>query len=275
MKTGQIHGLFTAIVLCLTIIPVVSAQETDSIYQAYQEADNVWRIVEDKTVNIYLIQGKDSALVIDTGYGRGDLKKLLQSITELPLIIVNTHGHGDHIGSDSQFPRIYMHPKDFELYHASMKRGAASDIPGPDLIPLREGHVFDLGGRKLEVMEVPGHTAGSICLVDKNDRMLFAGDHINAVVWLFLDTCLPLEVYMSSLEKIQKQLENFDTIMPGHNEPLDKTYLKELMTCVQSILDGTCQSEPYNYSRISEGARMCKYKRAQVAYDPDKLFVDK
>ncbi len=264
----RLHTIFT---LFFITISTVLGQEVNDCYTVYKEADNVWRIVERNTVNIYLVEGKDSALVIDAGYGSGDLKTYLQTLTKLPLLVVNTHGHGDHIGSDYQFSKIYIHPKDYELYHASVNNKTSS----PTLIPVKEGYVFDLGGTKLEVMEVPGHTSGSICLLDKKDKMLFAGDHINAVVWLFLDSCLPLEIYLSNLVKVENHLDEFDTIMPGHNEPLDKTYLRELITCVKSILDGTCQSEPYDYSSISAGALMCKYKRSLVAYDPDKLYKEK
>ena len=257
------------------IASAVLGQAADSCYQAFKEGDGLWRIVENKTVNIYVVEGEDSALVIDTGYGTGDLKTFIGTLTDLPLIVVNTHGHGDHVRGDYQFPRIYVHPNDFVLLKSSFGSGEGEKMICPPLIPIREDHRFDLGGRNLEVMEVPGHTSGSICLFDKKNKVIFAGDHINAVVWLFLDVCLPLETYQKSLKKVEARLSDFDVIMPGHNEPLEAAYLNELITGVGSILDGACSSVPYDYAPITKGSLMCTYKRANIAYDPKKLFEKK
>ncbi|MBN2761674.1 MAG: hypothetical protein JXR41_01190, partial [Bacteroidales bacterium] len=69
--------------------------------------------------------------------------------------------------------------------------------------------------------------------------------------------------------------EEYDIIMPGHNTPLDKTFITEQIACVKSILDGTCSPVPYNYSSFTAGAMLCKFKTAEVAYDPDNLFIKK
>jgi glyoxylase-like metal-dependent hydrolase (beta-lactamase superfamily II) len=230
--------------------------------------NHTWRIVEDNTVNIYLVEGTDSALIIDTGYGTGDLKEFVHSLTSLPVIVVNTHGHGDHTGNDKQFSRIYAHPDDFGMINNRFKD--MEEIPV--LIPLKEGQIIDLGDRKLEVIEVPGHTHGSICLIDTLNKVLFAGDNTNGIVWLFLKDCYPLEVYLNSLQKIEQRIKGYNIIMPGHNEPLDKSFIADQITCVKSILDGTCSPVPYEYSSISKGALLCTYKTAQVAYNPDNLF---
>ena len=174
---------------------IMFGQETNSCYKVNKVGDKVWVIVENNTVNIYLVEGKDSALIIDTGYGIGDLKAYIRTLTKLPLILVNTHGHGDHVGNDPQFPKVYAHPDDFYLINASFDKerrkkailSRAKDqkytdkeleemanITPPALIPVKEGYVFDLGDRKLEVIEVPGHTHGSICLLDTENKILFA-----------------------------------------------------------------------------------------------------
>ena len=257
------------IFILFMIFPVISAREIDSTYKASKVADRVWAIVENKTVNIYLVEGNDSALIIDTGYGTGDLKSFVKTLTNLPIIVVNTHGHGDHIGDDIQFGKIYAHPDDFGMIKARF-----SAAP-PVLIPVKDGFVFDLGGRKLEVIEVPGHTRGSICLLDAGNKILFAGDNTNSLVWLFLKDCLPLEVYLKSLQKVEQRINDFNVIMPGHNTPLDKTFVSEQIACVKSILDGTCTPVPYEYSAFTKGAMLCTYKTAQVTYDPNNLFIKK
>jgi hydroxyacylglutathione hydrolase len=273
MKSLSFFCPIVPAVLMLFMCNCLFGQDSFSAYTSTKSVSNVWTIVESNTVNIYVVEGSDSALVIDAGYGKGDLKGYIQTLTMLPLIMVNTHGHGDHTGDDHQFEKVYAHPEDMEQIEAIIKRTAGDKDGKTTLVPITEGYVFDLGGRKLEVIEVPGHTHGSICLIDAQNKILFAGDHINAVVWLFLKGCYPLEVYLNSLEKIEKRINDYNIIMPGHNALLDKTFITEHIACVKSILDGTCVPVPYNYSAMTKGAMLCKYKTSEVAYDPENLFV--
>lgn len=270
--------------------------QTNSRYKVSRHADNVWTILEgdaSSNVNIYVVEGKDSTLIIDTGFGSGDIKSYIQTLTKLPLIIVNTHGHGDHTGGNRQFSKVYLHPDDFYMVGAGGRKMAAmmmidkpdgkakpsGDAPAKSgsvtYIPIREGHVFDLGGRKLEVIEVPGHTHGSIVLLDKENKILFAGDNTNSIVWLFLGDCYPLEVYLKSLEKVQKRIDDYNIVMPGHNTPLEKTYISEQIGAVKSILDGTCKPFHYDHPSNRSGALECDYKTAKVAYDPNNLRIKK
>lgn len=295
MKHLQLSRTLAFSVFFLMVTTVMFAQDANSCYKANKVADKVWRIVENNTVNIYLVEGKDSALIIDTGYGIGNLKAYVQTLTKLPIVVVNTHGHGDHDGNDYQFSKIYAHPADFGLINESFDKerrkeailsmakdrkftdeeldAAENNITVSTLIPIKEGYIFDLGGRKLEVIEVPGHTHGSICLLDTGNKILFAGDNTNALVWLFLKDCYPLEVYLKSLQKVERRMNEYNIIMTGHNVPLDKRFISEQIACVKSILDGTCSPVPYNYSSFTAGALLCKYKTAEVAYDPNNLYL--
>lgn len=292
----RVFLLLSFLILFLLLPQIMYSQISDNIYKADKVADKVWRIIENNTVNIYLIEGKDSALILDTGYGSGDLKAYVKTITKLPLIVVNSHLHPDHAGNDLQFNKVYVHKGDSGLINgifnkkanrsktssktkdkkpADVKLNKISNVPSPVFIPVKEGHIFDLGGRKLEVIEVPGHTHGSICLLDSENKILFAGDHINAMVWLFLKESYPLNVYLETLQKVEKRINEYSTIMPGHNAPLDKAFIYELIACVKSILGGKCSSVPYNYAPMTAGSFLCKYKRSQVAYDPNNLFKSK
>jgi glyoxylase-like metal-dependent hydrolase (beta-lactamase superfamily II) len=157
------HFTFTALALLICALtfgqdnsPVVSP---DSIYKATRVAHKVWQIMENKTVNIYVVEGKDSALIIDTGYGNGDLKSFVQTLTKLPLIVMNTHGHGDHIGGDAQFSRIYAHPEDIKMIEYGLKNAKKKAAVTPSFIPVKEGFVFNLGDRKIAVRNARPHTA--------------------------------------------------------------------------------------------------------------------
>ena len=100
MKHLPLLRLLVAIGLFIIITPVMFGQDIDSCYKVNKVADKVWAIVEtlnnNSNVNIYVVEGKDSAMIIDTGFGTGDLKAYVQTLTKLPLIVVNTNGHGDH-----------------------------------------------------------------------------------------------------------------------------------------------------------------------------------
>ena len=289
LLTRQLSYIF----LIFIVTPILFGQDNNNFYKINKVNDNVWRIVENNAAIIYVVEGKDSALIIDTGYGFGDLKACVRTITKLPLIVVNTHVHLDHAANDHQFERVYAHYDDFELintvYGEARKNNILSrtenvkwtdkeldariNVLPPEIMPVKEGYIFDLGDRKLEVIEVPGHTHGSICLLDIENKILFAGDHINAVVWLFLKESCPLEVYLKNLQKVEKRIDEFNVIMPGHGSPLDKSFINELIVGVKTILDGACTPVPYNYSPITAGSLLCRSEKSEIAYDPNNLYV--
>jgi glyoxylase-like metal-dependent hydrolase (beta-lactamase superfamily II) len=243
---------------------------------------------------MYLVEGKEKALLIDTGIGVAKLSDFVKTLTRLPVVVVNTHGHPDHAGGNNQFKAAYANPLEFEAIRQmsssgsrknfeSMTKGAsAADIlsaeealkmPHAELLPLKDHQVFDLGGRKLEVIETPGHTPGEIVLLDSAHKLVFTGDNDNIIVWLFLPTCTPLETYLQSLEKLQRRESEFNTILPGHGTPLAGNFVDEQISCVKSILDGTCKGEPYK--SFAGDSLACRYKSATVAFNPKNLRTKK
>ncbi len=242
-----------------------AADKAQAPFQKKELAENVWRIEELGAyggVNMYLALGKKNALLIDAGYGLNNPGPFVKTITALPVLVVNTHGHYDHAGGNGNFTKIFAHPADFPLM-GGMK-GAAGEIT-----PVRDGYVFDLGGRKLAVVETPGHTPGSICLLDAEHRMLFTGDNNNSHTWMFLRESTPLETYLKTLEKLIARSSEFDVLYPGHGGQYVPEYLKSLLACGQRILKGECQGTPYqSYSN----ARSCSHRGALIAFDPDRLF---
>jgi len=266
-------------------------QKAESWYTTKPVAEKVWRIDDHGSDNLYLVEGNEKALLIDTGLGVADLAGFIKSITALPVTVVNTHGHPDHAGGNSQFKVVYAHPSDFEMterssggaYRTATIRRVLQEAPGlasqvlhdtagltaPKLMPATGGMTFNLGGRKLEVVETAGHTQGSICLLDAECKLLFTGDNDNTLVWLFLKDCLPLETYLKTLRKVQARSAEFETLLPGHGDPIDKAFIGEQIACVENILSGACKGEPYQ--SFAGNALVCSYKRAGVAFDPDNL----
>ena len=273
----------------LLFFPLMAVSQPDSSWFSVKEvAKEVWQI-NDRGPNIYLIIGHDSALVVDTGNGAADLAGQIRKMTDKPLIVVNTHGHGDHTGANYQFEKVYVHEADLESAAASgtyeRAKSMLENLPEAErpqdaerfkgkpfntrLIPVTDGDLFNLGDRWIKVIETPGHTPGSICLLDISNKLLFAGDNNNGLVWLWLPGCLPLSKYLETLEKQVERMSEFTTIFPGHGDPLPAGFILDQVACVKSILDGTCRSEPYE--SYPGNPRVCTFGQARVAFNPENL----
>jgi glyoxylase-like metal-dependent hydrolase (beta-lactamase superfamily II) len=279
--------------MLLLIVPFcmqAQSEHNHPWFKAFKIRENVWRISDGDIDNIYLIEGKDSALLIDGGIGVADLNKFIKSFTSLPLINVNTHSHPDHSGSNPQFKKVFAHPSDFDMLRFfgsysmrsnTIKAMAGKPLPDsvifhvgdtlfyPVLLPVADGHIFDLGDRKIEVIHVPGHTPGSICLLDHRDKVVYTGDNDNTLVWLHPQDALPLDIYLQSLKKLKRRENEFTTLYPAHGQPIDKSFIGEQIICAEQIIAGKCEGKPYD-SFVGKGM-VCEYKRAQIVFDPAKL----
>ena len=228
-------------------------------------------IIESATVCCTLIVGNQKALLIDTGYGIGNLKQVVKSITNLPIIVVNSHGHIDHVNGNYQFDNIYIHKEDIvvknkyatadvqnylieyfkqqnlEFPKGFLKEEYVNRNDNSVLIPVEEGHVFDLGERKLEVMYLPGHTNGSIALLDRKNRALFSGDSISSHVLMYLEESTSIHTYIKSLEKANKL--DVDNIIASHFiKPYNKDIINKLIHCAShiDIAKSTTYANPAN-----------------------------
>ena len=218
--------------------------------------DNLYQIKDALGSLINVVVGKNKALVLDTGYGFGDLLDEIKKITNLPLIIVNSHGHMDHTGGNYEFDKVYIHSKDIDLVRkhnseAWRKRNiesAKNQKVLPDNFNIdnylkeREGNIIlideikiiDLGDVTLEVIETPGHTAGSISLYSKELRIMLTADAIIQYVWLFLEESTSVNDYILSLQKVLQY--DFDYFLVGHGARLlPKDDMKDYLACAKSL----------------------------------------
>ncbi len=203
----------------------------------------------------YLVIGRDRACVIDTMNGYNDLNRAVRSLTDKPLIVVNTHGHPDHIFGNVYFDEAYMNPADAELarefagnpefLEACRKQGLAM----PPFRDIREGDILDLGGKTLAVYALPGHTPGGILLLLREDRILFTGDSVNHHLWMQLDGCLCLEDYVKELDRVMFLEKEADLILHGHARDFDDISLMRCMrNGIQEICDGKTENDgPYQW----------------------------
>jgi hydroxyacylglutathione hydrolase len=217
-------------------------------------------------VNMYLVVGKEKALLIDTGNPSNITPEEIKAFTQLPLLVVNTHAHPDHSGSNNAFEKVYIHEADLE----SCRGYSGSDV---ELIPIKEGYVFDLGGKKLEVIAVPGHTPGSICLLDTQDKLLFGGDTANTETWSQISN-VPLETYKKSMEHLLKWKEKYDRLLPGHNEALPVSFITDLINCADEILAGKADQTTQSSTQgnfLLRGSMTHRYGSATIRYNPNNL----
>lgn len=188
----------------------------------------------------YLILGEERALLFDTGLGIGDMRSLVGSLTDLPVAVLNSHSHYDHIGGNRQFGRIYGPDTAYTrermngLEHDQVAEAvspawlwkdtpAGFDPAGYAIGPYRidevvgEGTVIDLGGRSLEVLMTPGHAPDSLCLLDRDGALLFTGDTFYPAPLYAHLTGSDLAAYRASAHRLAAMAPLVRYLLPGHN----------------------------------------------------------
>ena len=237
----------------------------DTWFETRLVGPNTWAIDDHGQDTIYLVIGSERALLIDTGWGVGDLPSHVRSLTDRPITVVNTHSHPDHACGDYQFPEVHVGEADVrsieQMYAANSvaslrERALPGLAPGfdasawcdrlPRLVPVSEGHVFDLGDRRLQVIETGGHSPGCICLLDAKHRQLFSGDSILVgPIWMQLDHSLPLRQFVGNLKHLREFADRFDVLLPAHRTtPLDKRALDDLIVGCEDVLAGRIVGTP-------------------------------
>lgn len=205
-------------------------------YEIAKINDNTWRI-EDSMVRMFLLTGTEKALLIDTGMTRPDARTIAESLTTLPLMLLNTHADPDHISGNRAFPEAMMHPAEEQNYR--MTGGT-----GP-IVPVQAGDVIDLGDRPLEVIHMPGHTPGSIALLDKNARVLIAGDVIQDGRIFMFGPARDLNAYIESMKALKVRIADFDTVYPSHGTfPMEPARIDDLIGYAEMIRRGEAAGTP-------------------------------
>jgi len=166
--------------------------------------------IEQGFVRSFLIEGDKEALLVDTGVGGANLKKYVEEITKLPITVIFTHADGDHVGNAGQFERRFMHPCEFDYYKSKNEKMVSMEA-------VWEGDIIDLGKYSFEVILIPGHTPGSIALLEKEKRFLIAGDSIQSGSIFMFGNGRNFDAYLSSMKKLQGRLKEFDTVYASHN----------------------------------------------------------
>ncbi len=223
----------------LTDITTINEKESNQVMKkaVVKQLDaHTWQFTEKllgEGVYCYLLEGKNSALLIDTAYGFTNIPEAISELTDKPITVLNTHGHFAHICGNYMYEDVCINEKDREVYRRHSQRKTIEKIlesaienvvvrklllifagsiltgiyshPFPDPLPLPQCGYFELGNRKVSIIETPGHTPGSISLLDENSGWLFSGDSCGGVaVLLQFPEGTSLKEYHGTIDHIRK-----------------------------------------------------------------------
>ncbi|NMC56376.1 MAG: MBL fold metallo-hydrolase [Eubacteriaceae bacterium] len=196
-------------------------------------------VIEEEGVRMFVLKGSKGALLVDTGYGGGDIKHIAHSIAKQDFKVIITHPDMDHIGGVGPFGQVYMHPSDFAQFRCKCSK---KDIK---VMPVYENDIFDLGDMKWEIIEIPGHTCGSIALLDRENRILISGDSVQEGPIYMFGEYRSLEAQILSLKKLDKMKDAFDVILPCHNMlPVKTDILPILIEGAEKLWRGELLGKP-------------------------------
>jgi len=216
----------------------------DNWFTVRQIDENTYAISELghwEKVHSFLLLGETKAALIDTGLGIDSIKRITDQLTTLPIDVITTHVHSDHIGSHGEFERLYVHEDEeswlvngivglsVEQIRVNTARDITIPVPksfdpetytpftGKPTELLKDGDIFDLGNRKLMIYHTPGHSPGHISIFDKTKGYLFTGDLLydETPIYAFYPTTNPIDL-VNSLEKVTK-IPNITMNYGSHN----------------------------------------------------------
>jgi glyoxylase-like metal-dependent hydrolase (beta-lactamase superfamily II) len=212
-------------------------------------------------VKSFLVAGDDLALLIDTGMGFADIRAVVERYTDKPVLLVNSHGHLDHIGDNWRFERRWAHPGDLEriregvpnerLQHFlapeafSQNPPAGLDaktfeIPGTDVErTVEDGDEIDLGGRVFRILHTPGHSAGSISIFEEETGILFVGDVIYEGPLFAQHPGGSTSDYRKTLDRLTAMIPDVSVVYPSHNRyPLEPSFIRDVADSFDEIWNG-------------------------------------
>ena len=252
---------------------------TDDWYEVEELSGHSWRITEAVLFGSFLIAGEDRALLIDAGAGAGDLRATAKDLVDVPVTLLLSHSHWDHIGAAHQFDDVRINPvertedgrvttdvvtdefgygpedwvADWRDAGRSFPNGFNPDgfeiKPVNDVEAADPGTVLDIGGRVLELHHAPGHSPGQLMALDREAGVLYGGDvlHNEHALYVHFEGC-DLGVYEQTLGHLceLRDAGAFDTLHVSHAPPLsgdELALLDELHQGVQEILAGEREGE--------------------------------
>jgi glyoxylase-like metal-dependent hydrolase (beta-lactamase superfamily II) len=260
-------------------------------------SDRITRIRDGSDVCMYLFEGDKKAALIDTGYGIGDLKGYVESLTDKPYEVFITHGHVDHAAGADAFDTVYMNLKDVELFgrHCTVEfrqnsvktHTKLTDVEDADFLPQRkrpftdltDGMTVDLGNATIRWIHVPGHTQGTMVPLFVEERTIMFGDACGVGVLLALPEASTVGEYCESLKNLRSFEMMYDKVLRQHGTcESTKQVLEDNIENCELILAGKDDKLPVDLMGIpcfraraidpDTGAR-ADGREGNIIYSPD------
>ena len=243
---------------------------SDPWFEVYKPAPGTYAIYEphqSEEVISFLILGREKAILFDTGMGISNIRAVVEQLTKLPVTVVNSHTHNDHVGDNWRFDTIYSMNTDFSRQNAKGSLAdAQAEIASGQIcgtLPknfdakayrtkpwhitqyIHDGDKLDLGGRSIEILSTPGHTPDAICLFDRANRLLFTGDtYYPATIWLYRPET-DFDAYAKSIARIAALGPQVKTVLGSHNIPVaPPSVLAELVAAFADLRTGKAVCVP-------------------------------
>lgn len=268
------------------------------MFITYKINDHIYQIKDPMGVLTTLIIGETSAILIDTGYGIFNLKEYVRKITDKKLIVMNSHGHMDHSCGNYLFDEVYLNHLDNDLVkkHNSLewrKRNIQTarrmnlidesyDVNEylskneGNIKDLKIGSVFNIGNLNIEIIDLRGHTTGSVGFLIKEDRILVTSDGICPFVWIFLEESTTFKVYKEMLKETLN-LE-FDHFLVGHGagKLLPRSRMEEFyQTALDLTIEKSVKVEFNNFDNANSYCftlgKMYDQDDSGIVFDPNRM----
>jgi glyoxylase-like metal-dependent hydrolase (beta-lactamase superfamily II) len=222
--------------------------------------------LHDEDVRSYLVVGSEKAMLIDTGMGVGNFRKIVESTTDLPATVVNSHSHWDHVGGNWQFDGIAIHVAEAvslsdPALNDRLQRACASEhLRGP-LPPgvtreslaisptrpttlLRGGERFDLGNRTFEALHLPGHSPGLLAFLDRESGTLISTDVVYpGPLYAQSEDSDPL-TYLTSLDRLVDLIPILNQVLPSHSgDSMPADMIFSMRDAMADVIEGRTPDE--------------------------------
>ena len=258
------------------------------VFTSWKYDEKTWFITASNgTLYLYLLEGDDYTLLIDTAYGFGNLREYVETLTDKPVLVALTHGHLDHIGGAAEWEKVYMH-KNAPVDMPNDRNQFNLPYPDYERVFVGEGDVIDLGGRRIEVIDITAHSNGSIALLDASHKLIFSGDELESmqVIMMNLDKDpdydyeARIKAHRANMLKLKARSEEFDSICPAHNgAPIARSYIDDFIELNDRILAGKVIVEDklnhlfFDSSPMGEG--LCRVRWNKASFFSARSDVEK
>lgn len=278
-------------------------------YPHSQIDTGVYEINEFDGASMFLIEGTERALLIDTGVGIGALDVFLRQLTALPVDVLLTHNHRDHVGNAPRFPSVYMGTADIQMgpilrelttresrlqfAHHTLEMHPGRTYPWTDadvealnqepaVISIGDGFTFNLGGRSVHCISTPGHTPGSLSAIDSQTGILFCGDACNGTLGLGVRPFAggkhaTMAQSYAALTRLAQLPFDHARIFNGHSDyraqgtPLPASVFPAILEAMEMVLSGQYTSQPKHIASINADVEIVRHRGVELQFHSELI----